>query len=314
MARRPPPDRPAAVPRTGPASGCEPGPHRLAPGLWLTSGRAAVLEGRRHLAVLDPGDEPAGTRAAPRGPLADVLALVRDTGKPVRWLLVTHAHPDHVANLDLFRHAWQPPPGLVAHAASPLRPERALATPGPIDDAWGVTAHPTPGHSPWGDDLTFWCAEQQVVFTGDLVQPKGETWGQAFYPSPFPYFTDGDVYARSLERVLALPFTTLVTGHREVRRGASARHWVELTLQALQRVAAAVDAWDGPARLGQAGPAIYRALCRERGIPTGAIDARLAAGPAGQPSAFERFDLPGIRYYWERRFGGHGAPPGEAHP
>jgi glyoxylase-like metal-dependent hydrolase (beta-lactamase superfamily II) len=282
------------------------GPARtlLAPGVWITCGRAAVLEGADHLAVIDPGDEPGGTVERPAGPLRDVLDLVRQTGKPLRWILLTHAHPDHVENLDLFRGAG--PARVVAHARSPVGPDTPVTGEVRLPLGNGIEAIPTPGHSAWGDDLTFWAPGANLVFTGDVVQPKGETWEETFYPSPWVYFSDGDVYLESLGRIARLPFTTLVTGHREVRRGEAARLWVELTARSIREVAEAVRRWAGPDDLSAAGPSLYRALARDRGIPDEAIDARLAGAP-GKPSAFDRFDLPGLAFYW-RRFG-RSTPP-----
>ncbi len=268
--------------------------HELRLGVWITSGRACVLEGPDHLAVVDPGDE--GWPALRR----ELRLLGERTGKPYRWVLVTHAHPDHVAHLEALR-AWAPAAGLVAHARSPLGPDEPVTGRRSLAAGPGIEALPTPGHSPWGDDLAYWIPSRGVLLSGDLVQPKGETWEQAFYPSPYPFFTDGDVYTRSLERLLELPFDLLVTGHREVRGGARARAWVSLTLRAIRRVEQAVVRWEGPEDLGEAAPRIFRSLCRERGIPEGAIRARMAA--TSGPSAFERFDLPGIAWYWRKHRG-----------
>ncbi len=281
-----------APPRlTGPRERLGPGVHELRPGVWVTSGRACVLAGPDHLAVVDPGDE--GWPTLRR----ELESLGERTGKPYRWVLVTHAHPDHVAHLDALR-AWAPGARLVAHARSPLGPDEPGGGRTSLPVGPGIEAVPTPGHSPWGDDLAYWVPARGVLFSGDLVQPKGETWEEAFYPSPYPFFTDGDVYTRSLEHLLELPFDLLVTGHREVREGERARAWVSLTLRAIRRVEEAVVRWDGPGDLSEAAPAIFRSLCRERGIPDEAIRARMAA--TSGPSAFERFDLPGIAWYWRK--------------
>ena len=284
----------------GPEPRPGPGRKELAPGVWITSGRAAVLEGGDHLAVVDPGDEPAGTAAAPLGPLADVLALAGQTGKPVRWILLTHGHPDHVANLAVFRKALGPGLRVAAHPGGPVDPDEPVGEARRLPAGPGLLALPTPGHSPRGDDLAFWVEARRVLFSGDLVQPKGETWARAFFPSPWVCFRDGDTYRRSLDSLLALPFLTLVTGHREVRSGREARRWVELTRAAIDRVAAAVTAWDGPEDLVAAGEAIFRKLAAERGIPPDLVRRRLSPGPDGV-SAFTRFDLPGVAYFWERR-------------
>ena len=139
---------------SGPESGVGTGATALAPGVWVTSGRTAVVEGEDGLAAIDPGDEPCGTPAKPRGPLADLAALVRRTGKPLRWVLVTHAHPDHVANLAAFRALG--PAKVVAHARSPVGPDVAVREETRLAAGGGLEAIPTPGHSRAGDDLTFW--------------------------------------------------------------------------------------------------------------------------------------------------------------
>ena len=281
---------------TGPDPGVPGGLLHLAPGVWLSSGRTAVVEGPEVLAAIDPGDEEVGTSRQPRGALAETLALAGETGKPVAYLICTHGHGDHVANLSTFREAF-PTAEVVAHPAGPCAPDRPVAGDGGLPGLGSARLLRVPGHSPWGDDLAVHLPDAGVLFSGDLVQPKGDTWEQAFYPSPYPFFTDGGTYCASLERLLGLGFDTLVTGHREVRRGPAARGWVELTLAAIRRVERAVAGAAEP-DLAIAGPRLWRALAAERGIPPEAQEARLDARRG--PSAFERFDLPGIVYYWNR--------------
>lgn len=276
---------------SGPVSGVAAARTALAPGVWLTRGRAVVLEGRDDLAVVDPGDEP----VAPRD---DVQALSVETGKPLRWILITHAHPDHIGNLAAFQGLG--PAKVVAHTRSPVRPDVPVSARTVLAIGSGLEAIPTPGHSSWGDDLTFWHPASRIVFSGDLVQPKGEQWTETFYPSPWAFFRDGDTYRESLGKISVLPYEILVTGHREVRTGELARRWVALTIRSIERVREAVLAWDGPDDLTVAGPAIYAQIARERGLPEERIRARLARG-AGGSSAFRDFDLPGIAFYWEKR-------------
>ncbi len=267
------------------------GPDRLrqlAPGVWITTGRTVVIEGPTGLAVVDPGDEP-------WGPVADDIdRLRRTTGRDVAWIALTHGHPDHIANLGRAR-AMAPAARVVAHPGNPAAPD--LAVPARSPAPWGGEIIPCPGHSPWGDDLVFLLPAPRILLSGDLVQPKGEAWDEPFYPSPYPFFTDGDRYVASLDLLLDLPLETLVTGHREVRTGPAARGWVALTRRAILAVRDAVAAWRGQEDLGCAAPEIFRALCRDRGIPQDAVAIRMS----GRPSAFERFDLPGIAYYWARR-------------
>jgi glyoxylase-like metal-dependent hydrolase (beta-lactamase superfamily II) len=281
----------------GPEEGIGAGLQRLGAGAWVTTGRTAVLEGPDHLLAIDPGDEPCGSPTRPTGPLKDLADLVAGTGKPLRWIALTHSHPDHVTNLETFR-SWSPDARVIAHRSSPVPADVRVGDAVRLDVAGGLHAQPTPGHSAAGDDLTLWRKEGGLLFPGDLIQPKGERWEEAFYPSPWPYFVDGDVYVGSLRRLLDLPVETLVTGHREVRRGRAAQGWVALTLRAILAVEAAVAGWEGNEELEAAGEAIFRGLAAERGIPPAAVDGRLAGGST---SAFARFDLPGVAYYWQRR-------------
>ncbi len=286
---------------SGPEDRLGPGIHAVGPGAWVTGGRAVVFEGRDHLVLVDPGDEPAGTPADPAGPLADLRRLELQTGKALRWILLTHSHPDHVANLETFRAA-APRARVVAHARNPLGADLPIGRRTRLELGGGLEAIPTPGHTAAGDDLSFWRPDGALLLPGDLVQPKGESWEAAFYPSPWPYFTDAATYRKSLGMLLELPVDVLATGHREVRTGAAARAWVELTDRAIRRVGEAVAGWRGPEELAVAGPAIFRGLARERGLPPEAIERRLTGAP-GDASAFERFDLPGVAWFWARRRG-----------
>lgn len=286
----------------GPEDRLGPGIHPLGPGAWVTSGRAVVLEGGDHLALVDPGDEPLGVPLRddrPPGLLGELGRLEAETGKRLAWILLTHSHPDHVANLAPVRAA-APGARVVAHARSPLGPDLPVDRRVVLPLGGGLEAIPTPGHCAAGDDLSFWRPEGALLLPGDLVQPKGESWERAFYPSPWPFFADPRPYLASLDALLALPSYVLATGHREVRFGDEARAWVALTARAIRRVGEAVATWDGPAGLDGAGPAIFRALAAERGIPPEVIAQRLAR-PDGLPSAFERFDLPGIAWFWAHR-------------
>jgi len=287
----------------GPADRLGPGLHPLAPGLWLTSGRAVVAEGERTLSLVDPGDEPMLTpEGRPTGFLAELLSLCERTGKSLGAVFLTHAHPDHTANLGPLRAYGQRDERvgafrLLAHERSPFAPDLPIGEAGGEHE--GIRILPTPGHSPFGDDLSFFFPEAGVLLSGDLVQPKGERWEETFYPSPYPFFTDGDRYLASLDALLALPFRTLVTGHREVRFTPEGRAWVELTRRAVAAVGEKVAEWTGGDDLAAAAPEIYRSLARERGIDDETIDRRMAPDASGS-SAFSRFDLPGIAWFWKK--------------
>lgn len=283
---------------------------RLAKGVWLTGGRTAVIELAGHLALIDPGDERWFSGGRPSGPLEEILALCSETSKNIGQVLITHAHPDHVANLPgLLDYGRRDPrigrPEVVASSSSPLPGCTGIAGTATIDEAAGLIAVALRGHSPWGDDLAFYHSASKILFSGDLVQPKGESWEEAFYPSPWPCFADGAAYLESLDTLLALDFETLVTGHREVRFAPAGRGWVELTRLAISRVAEEVSAWKGAddAREGaddarEAGRFIFRKLAAERGIDPETVAKRMV--PKDE-STFDLYDLPGVLHFWKDR-------------
>ena len=296
-----------AVPRlySGPVDHTGTELHPLGEGIWVTSSRSVVIEADSFLILVDPGDEPMQAGGRPSGALADLFTLVKRTGKPLGEVWITHAHPDHVANLPLLRALGDEDPRigafrLLAHQMSPVHPDQRIDCSGEL--LGEITVLPTPGHSHWNDDLSFFHASSGVLLSGDLIQPKGEQWETTFYPSPFPFFTDGDLYLSSLATLEALPFTTLVTGHREVRGAPAGRHWVELTRRAIEAVRDGVRGWSGADNLAVAAPALYQALAAERGIDEATIAKRMTQDASGY-SAFDRFDLPGFAYFWQQRAG-----------
>ncbi|PLX42034.1 MAG: hypothetical protein C0609_10455 [Deltaproteobacteria bacterium] len=259
----------------------------LSPGVWLTSGRMAVIEGKNALAVIDPGDEPF---SAPEGPLDGLREVMSKTGKPLAEVWVTHSHPDHIANLPEIKALFNGLIKVVAHENSPVNPDAVM--PG---DEFLVDCLATPGHSAANDDLAFYLPAARTLFSGDIVQPKGERWERAFYPSPWPFFTDGDTYLSSLDKLLALDFDILVTGHREVRFEDEARRWVEVTRRAIFEVAnRAKEKRAQGAPLNEAARNIFLELCSERGITKDIALKRFD----GTPSSFDLYDLPGVEYYY----------------
>lgn len=157
-----------------------PGPY-TGPGTntWIVGAGPVVV-------VIDPGPDEDPHLAAIDKKLA---------GATVGVVLVTHSHPDHLPLAERLA---------AAHGASVRRyPELGdgdVVRVGMLN----VTALHTPGHS--ADHLSFWLADDRVVFTGDLVLGKGSS--MVTYP-------EGDVaaYLRSLDRLIALEPRMLFPGH-----------------------------------------------------------------------------------------------------
>lgn len=292
---------------TGPADTFGPSPGSLTPRVFITSGRAALVESVDDLILIDPGDESILQTGKPAGPLSDLLSHCDATGKKLGRILITHSHPDHVANLaPLLEYGKRDVrigrPLVIASEKTRLAADIKISTETVLDQAIGLRAIPVSGHSQMCDDLAFFLADGAVLFPGDLVQPKGETWENAFYPSPYPYFTDGGAYLDSLRRLASLDFVHLVTGHREIRSGPLGREWLDTTMRAIRTVSEEVALLTAGGDFISQARDIFIKMARSRGIEDEIIQKRMS--PPGD-SAFDRFDLPGIIYFMKKRFPGY---------
>lgn len=157
-----------------------PGPY-TGPGTntWILGAGPVVV-------VIDPGPDDERHLSAIDTKLA---------GATVGVVLVTHSHPDHLPLAERLA---------LAHGASVRRyPELGDGDVVRVGTLNLIALH-TPGHS--ADHLSFWLAEDRVVFTGDLVLGKGSS--MVTYP-------EGNVaaYLRSLDRLIALEPRMLFPGH-----------------------------------------------------------------------------------------------------
>ena len=153
--------------------------------------------------VIDPGfDDPRDAQA-----LASRLRAhgVRD----VASVLVSHAHPDHVAGLEALRNIVGPVP-VRAH---PLEADRIPVPVTPLQDGRTlmvagrtVRALATPGHA--AGHLAFVVDDVGVV-AGDLVTGTGASWVGTPHGDP-------DAYLESLERVRALAPAWLAPAHGDL--------------------------------------------------------------------------------------------------
>ena len=186
-----------------------PGPY-TGPGTntWMVDAGPVVV-------VIDPGPDDDAHLAA---------LNKRLVGKTVGVVLVTHSHPDHLPLAERFAAPH--------HASVRRHPELAdgdIVRAGNLN----VTALHTPGHS--ADHLCFLLADDDAVFTGDLILGRGSS--MVTYP-------EGDVagYLRSLERLAALRPRILFPGHWEPVTEAMAKiseyraHRLEREAQVLAEV------------------------------------------------------------------------------
>jgi glyoxylase-like metal-dependent hydrolase (beta-lactamase superfamily II) len=145
-----------------------------------------ILGDQPALVVIDPGPDDDKHLAAIERALK---------GRAVGAILVTHSHPDHL-----------PLAAKLADRADARVSRYPELGDGDVVRSGGmnVTALHTPGHS--ADHLSFWLADDRVLFTGDLILGRGSS--MVTYP-------EGDVaaYLRSLERVAGLQPRVLFPGH-----------------------------------------------------------------------------------------------------
>lgn len=239
-----------------PADAIKPGELvRLAPSIRrLTAFNAGTMTGpgtntwvlgEREVAVLDPG--PASSR--------HVENILEQAPGEVRWILVTHTHPDHSPGAALLAGRTRaaligppPPPGDRQDSSfSPaVQPEDGQE----FDfGGFSLRAVHTPGHA--SNHFCWWHAPLRVLFTGDHIMQ-----GSTVVIAP----PDGDMsaYMASLGRLLDLPIRAMAPGHG---------HWIDRPREEIrgliahrerreEKVASALDAL-GPAALETILPRVY---------------------------------------------------------
>ncbi|MEM7724546.1 MAG: MBL fold metallo-hydrolase [Pseudomonadota bacterium] len=182
------------------------------PSPMTAEGTNSYVLGTSDLAVIDPGpDLPAHLDA--------LVAAIG--GRPVRAILVTHAHLDHSpAAHPLARRVGAPVLAFGSLPAPPddrpdigggegvdraFRPDRTLAAGDTVTGTgWTLRALHTPGHMP--DHLSFHWVETRATFTGDTVMG----WASTMISPP-----DGDLDAfyASLDALERLDASRFYPGH-----------------------------------------------------------------------------------------------------
>jgi endoribonuclease LACTB2 len=183
----------------------------LNPGAMTGPGTNTYLVGRRDPILIDTGAGVPGYV-----PLLERYLAERGWTQPSRVVL-THRHRDHLGGVPQLRARFR---GLAV--AKMIHRDAGL--PDPVDDVRDgttivgdgatLTAVHTPGHA--SDHLCFYLAEEQALFTGDVVLGGSTT----VIPSD-----DGDLldYMASLRRLLGLDVRRIYPAHGPVIEDGPAR-------------------------------------------------------------------------------------------
>jgi glyoxylase-like metal-dependent hydrolase (beta-lactamase superfamily II) len=176
-------------------------------------GTNTYLVGMTELAVVDPGPDDESHRAA---------ILKAAAGRPIRQIVVTHAHRDHVDGADALKAATGASIfGYGREDFAPVGPETnpqgsefidyvftpdAKLSDGDIVEGkdWRMQAVYTPGHAP--DHLCLALLGRGILFSGDHVM----AWNTTLVAPPEGSMAD---YVDSLQRLLRRPESVFLPGH-----------------------------------------------------------------------------------------------------
>lgn len=102
--------------------------------------------------------------------IAPLLALLKNERLKLELILLTHAHPDHVAVMPQLQDAYPDVP-VYLHAAESYVGKREAPTEGDVFQVGSLTieARFTPGHSPGGTTYVVTGLERPVAIVGDAL-------------------------------------------------------------------------------------------------------------------------------------------------
>jgi glyoxylase-like metal-dependent hydrolase (beta-lactamase superfamily II) len=169
-------------------------------GMMTGPGTNTYLIGTHEVAVLDPGPDDARHRDA----------IVAAAGAPIRWIIVTHTHPDHsplaqpLAQRTGARLIGLPPPG-DGRQDPTFAPQQV-----PVDDEClplgehRLIAIHTPGHA--SNCVCYLLERERLLFTGDHVL-------EGVSPVILPPDGDMSAYLHSLDKLQSRDFDRIAPGH-----------------------------------------------------------------------------------------------------
>jgi len=232
--------------QAGSALAVAPGVRRILagnPGMMTGAGTNTYLLGGSEVAVLDPGPDDT----------AHLQRIRAAAGEGVRWVIVTHTHPDHsplaarLARETGAQLIGLPPPS-DGRQDERFKPDHEPAD-GETLPLGGIalTAIHTPGHA--SNCVCYLLAAQKLLFTGDHVLGG---------VSPVILPPDGDMseYIRSLDKLAALDFERIAPGHGEILAQGK-RVVAALRAHRMEREAKVLKCLASPSTIDALVPAVY---------------------------------------------------------
>jgi glyoxylase-like metal-dependent hydrolase (beta-lactamase superfamily II) len=210
------------------------------PGVMTGPGTNTYLVGIDEVAVIDPGP-------ADDGHLDAVAAC---GGDRIRWILVTHTHPDHSPGVEGLRERVPDAVVLGFDSRDGLEVDESIDD-GHIVDAteFRLRAVHTPGHA--SNHLCYLLEQERLLFSGDHIMN-----GSTVVISP----PDGDMaaYLASLEQLKTLRLRAIAPGHGQLIEDPKAKI-DEYLEHRLAREQAVIDALRsaGTATVDELVPIVY---------------------------------------------------------